>query len=327
MILVGDVGGTRTRLALATEANGTFELAGIEESPTTPDFAAKVARFARHANQGDVHLAQGKDRLEQGERPLGITAAAFGAAGPILADGTIRLTNAGVCLEAGELARAAGLERVVLVNDFRAIAEAVPYLPCESLVPCGGGDAVAGEPVAVLGPGTGLGTAIGAMGPGGWHAIQGDGGHGDLAPVDDQELEIWQRLRRAHGRVSAETVLSGPGLERLYAAISGRTLDAAGVDAAAWRGEPEAVRAHAHFTRWLGRFAGNFALLAGARGGVYLAGGILPRWKARFDVDAFRRAFEDKGQYAAWLRAIPSFLITHPYPGLLGLAVLARARR
>jgi glucokinase len=181
--------------------------------------------------------------------------------------------------------------------------------------------------VVVIGAGTGLGTAIGTQAPGGWHVIQGDGGHADLAPVDDEELEIWQRLRRAHGRVSAETVLSGPGLERLYAAIAGKTLGAADIDAAAWRGEPEAVRAHALFARWLGRVAGNLALVAGARGGVYLAGGILPRWAARFDVAAFRRGFEDKGQYGAWLRAIPCFLIMHPHPGLLGLAVLASARR
>jgi glucokinase len=320
MILVGDVGGTRTRLAFAAEVNGSIELSRVEESATTADVPRKVARFVRDAIQGDVHL-------EQGERPLGITAAAFGAAGPILEEGAIRLTNGDVRLEAAELAQAAGLARVVLVNDFHAIAAAIPHLPPAGLRDCGGGTAVAGEAVVVLGPGTGLGTAIGATGPGGWHAIQGDGGHADLAPVDDEELEVWQRLRRAHGRVSAETVLCGPGLERLYAAIAGRTLDASGIDAAAWRGEPEAVHAHALFTRWLGRVAGNLALIAGARGGVYLAGGILPRWSSRFDVAAFRRGFEDKGQYAGWLRAIPSFLITHPYPGLLGLAALARAQR
>jgi glucokinase len=306
MILVCDVGGTRTRLALAARANGSFEIADVEESPTTPDIAARVARFVRGRN---------------------VKAAAFGAAGPVFADGTIRLTNAAVVLVAAELAAAAGVPSAVLVNDFRAIAEAIPHLPPTGLEPCGGGAAVAGEAVVVLGPGTGLGTAIGTRAPGGWQVIQGDGGHADLAPVDDEELGAWQRLRRAHGRVSAETVLSGPGLERLYTALSGKTLGAANIDAAAWRGEPDAVQAHALFTRWLGRVAGNLALVAGARGGVYLAGGILPRWSGRFDVAAFRRAFEDKGQYAAWLRAIPCFLITHPNPGLLGLAVLASVRR
>lgn len=310
MILVGDVGGTRTRLALAARANGSWVVSRLEESPTTPDVAAKVARF-----------------VNEGASPLQVTAAAFGAAGPLADAGRIRLTNADVVLDSAELARAARVSQVVLVNDFRAIAEAIPHLGADDVRPCGGGTAIRGEPVVVLGPGTGLGTAIAAPLPGGWQVIQGDAGHADLAPVDDEELKAWRRLRRAHGRVSAETVCCGPGLERLYAAMAGRSLAAPAIDVAAWRGEPEAVRAHALFTRWLGRVAGNLALAAGARGGVYLAGGILPRWGERFDVAAFRRGFEDKGQYAAWLRAIPSLLITRPQPGLLGLAALAAARR
>lgn len=305
MILVCDVGGTRTRLALAAPADGSWTLSALEESRTTPDVLAKVARFCAGRK---------------------VTAAAFGGAGPVGADGCIDLTNAGVYLDPAALAKAAGVGRAIVVNDFRAIAEAVPYLPRAALASCGGGAAVAGEPVVVLGPGTGLGVTIGAMGPGGWHALQGEGGHTDLAPVDDEELEVWQRLRREHGRLSAESVLSGPGLERLYAAIAGRTLAAPEIDAAAWRGETDAARAHAIFTRWLGRVAGNLALVAGARGGVYLAGGILPRWGARFDVASFRRAFEDKAPYNDWLAAIPTTLVTHPYPGLIGLAVLAAAR-
>jgi glucokinase len=308
LILVGDVGGTRTRLALARQANGAWVLSQPEETPTTPEFVARVVRFLGGRN---------------------VEAAAFGIAGPVTTERSVRLTNADVRLDVAEIAGACGIAEadVTFANDFRAIAEGLPYLPREFLQQWGGGDAVAGQPVVVLGAGTGLGASIGAPGDGGWRVVQGEGGHADLAPVDDEELETWQRLRRAHGRVSAETVLSGPGLERLYAAIAGRNLDAAGIDAAAWRGEPEAARAHALFTRWLGRVAGNLVLTAGARGGVYLAGGILPRWSSRFDVAAFRRAFEDKGQYAGWLRATPSFLITHPNPGLLGLAVLASARR
>ncbi|HWN06811.1 MAG TPA: ROK family protein, partial [Steroidobacteraceae bacterium] len=237
----------------------------------------------------------------------------------------IRLTNTDVLLEPAALADAAGVERAVVVNDFGAVAESIPHLTVQSLVAVGGGGArVAGMPVAVLGPGTGLGVAIGTPAAGGWAAISGEGGHVDLAPVDDEELEIWQRLRRAHGRVSAETVLCGPGLERLYAAIAGGAmLGAAEIDAAAWRGDPEAARAHALFTRWLGRVAGNLALVAGARGGVFLAGGILPRWAAHFDVAEFRRGFEDKAPYTRWLASIPTFLVTHPQPGLVGLAALA----
>jgi glucokinase len=317
MILVCDVGGTRTRLALAERAGDGFRLHAVEESPTAPGVADTVRRYLR--NQGDVHLGRG-------ERPL-VTAAAFGGAGAVAADGSLRLTNADVHLDPSELARAAGVRRAVVANDFGAIAEAIPHLPPETLMPCGGGVPVEGAPVAVLGPGTGLGTAIAAPAAGGWLAMAGDGGHSDLAPVDDEELEVWQRLRRAHGRVSAETVLCGPGLLRLYAAISGdRMSDVAAIDAAAWRGEPAALKTHALFTRWLGRVAGNLALFAGARGGVYLAGGILPRWAARFDVAAFRHGFEDKTPFGPWLAAIPAFIITHPHPGLVGLAALAQER-
>jgi len=303
MILVGDVGGTRTRLALAEKADGGWRITGIEERGTAPDILAAVANFVRTAGP--------------------IRAAAFSGAGAVAVDGSIRLTNVGVRLEPAALAKAAGVARAVVVNDFGAIATGIPHLPPESLAACGGGAPMAGMPVAVLGPGTGLGTAIAAPAAGGWIAITGDGGHADLAPVDDEELEIWQRLRRAHGRLSAESVLSGPGLERLYTVLAGKPLSAPEIDAAAWRGEPEALRTHALFTRWLGRVAGNVALIAGARGGVYLAGGILPRWRGRFDVAAFRQAFEDKPPYQDWLRAIPSYIVTHPQPGLLGLAVIA----
>jgi glucokinase len=308
MILVGDVGGTRTRLAFAERAGDGWQITGIEERSTAPDILEAVTDFVRTAAGGRV------------------SAAAFSGAGAPGSDGSIRLTNAGLRLDPHELAAAAGVAHALLINDFRAIAEAIPHLPREALLPCGGGQALRNEPVVVLGPGTGLGMAIGAQGPGGWHAIPGEGGHADLAPVDDEELEVWQLLRRAHGRLSAESLLSGPGLERLYAALAdGARLGAPEIDAAAWRGEPAALKAHALFTRWLGRVAGNFALVAGARGGVYLAGGILPRWGKRFDVAEFRRAFEDKAPYTDWLRAIPACLVTHPQPGLLGLAVLAEA--
>jgi len=305
MILVGDVGGTHTRLALAERAHDGWRITGVEERGTAPDFLAAVAAYVRNAGP--------------------VQAAAFSGAGPLLADGSIRLTNAGVHLEPAALAAAAGVAHAVVVNDFGSIATAIHHLPPGSLAACGGGARVPGMPVAVLGPGTGLGVAIAAPAPGGWIAVTGEGGHADLAPVDDEELEIWQRMRRAHGRLSAESVLSGPGLERLHAALAGRSLSAPEIDAAAWRGEPVALRAHALFTRWLGRVAGNLALVAGARGGVFLAGGILPRWAARFDVAEFRRGFEDKAPYTEWLRAIPTFIVTHPQPGLLGLAVLAES--
>lgn len=308
MILVGDVGGTRTRLAFAARERGVWRLSALEETPTCADTAALVAGFIER-NAGT--------RIE---------AAAFCGAGPVAADGSIHLTNTTALLKPANLTRASGVSRALLVNDFGAIAEAIPHLPPQSLVRCGGGKPVASASVVVIGPGTGLGIAIAAPAAQGWTVIAGDGGHADLAPVDDEELEIWRRLRSAHGRVSAETVLCGAGLGRLYAVIAdAKECRGEEVVAAARQGKEAAARTVAVFTRWLGRVAGNLALTAGARGGVHIAGGIIPRWGRHFDSASFRRAFEDKPPYSGWLREIPSFVVTHPQPGLIGLAALAES--
>lgn len=308
MILVGDIGGTRSRFALARQVRGRWRFERLDEWPTAPGVPAAIGRF-----------------LAADETPQ-LKAAAFCGAGPLRADGSIRLTNNDVLLEPAALARAAGLRQAILVNDFQAVARAIPALDSGSLAPLGGGDPVADAPRVVVGPGTGLGVAILVRCDDGWKAVAGEGGHVDLAPVDDDELAAWQHLRGRHPRVSAETVLCGSGLERLYAALGGGgERSAEEIGAAAWRGEPAAARTIAIFTRWLGRTAGNLVLTAGARGGVYLAGGILPRWGARLDHAEFRRGFEDKPPLSGWLRQIPAYVVTHAQPGLLGLAELASA--
>jgi len=306
MILVGDVGGTRTRLALAVRNPGGWQIENLSERPTEEDVVPAIREFL-----GGV----ARPELE---------AVAFCGAGSVAADGSIRLTNAVGRLEPAALARAAGVSRAILINDFAAIAESLPELRAPDLAPCGGGIARRAARV-VMGPGTGLGVAIAAPAGTGWTVIAGDGGHADLAPVDDEELAAWRRLRERHGRVSAETVLCGPGLERLHAALHDGSprLGASEIAEHAWRGEAQASRTIAIFTRWLGSVAGNLALIAGAQGGVYLAGGIVPRWAGHFDAALFRRAFEDKPPYAEWLAGIPAFVVTHPAPALLGLAALA----
>lgn len=306
MILVGDVGGTSTRFALAERSGSDWSFSRLEQQATAPHVAGALSRY-----------------LESAGRPA-LAGAAFCGAGPARADGSIRLTNADVVLEPTDLAAAAGVPQALLVNDFAAVAHAIPHLPAGALASCGAGIAAPGAPRIVLGPGTGLGVAVFAPSGDGWAVIPGEGGHADLAPVDDEELDAWLRLRERHGRVYVETALSGPGLERLYAAVvPGGALRAPEVADAAWRGDLAAARVIRLFTRWLGRAAGNLALTAAASGGVYLAGGIIPSWGSRFDVAAFRDAFEDKPPYSEWLRRIPCFVVQHPQPGLYGLAVLA----
>jgi glucokinase len=305
MILVGDVGGTRTRLALATRLDGAWQLEQLQERPTGADIVPMIQEF-----------------LAAASRPV-IEATAFCGAGSVANDGSIRLTNTPVLLEPAAIARAAGVGHALLINDFAAVAESLPVLMPAHLRSCGAGRERVG-PRVVMGPGTGFGVAIASPAGDGWAVVAGDGGHADLAPVDDEQLEVWQRLRALHGRVSAETVLCGPGLERLHLALHGPPrLDAEQIAQRAWRGEAPAARTVALFTRWLGSVAGNLALIGGALGGVYLAGGILLRWGDHFDSALFRTAFEDKPPYAGWLAGIPAFVVTHPAPALLGLALCA----
>jgi glucokinase len=306
MILVGDVGGTNTRFALAERSGSDWRFTRLEQQPTTPGVTEALARY-----------------LESAGRPA-LAAAAICGAGPVQADGSIRLTNADAVLDPAGLAAAAGIDRVLLINDFAAVAHAIPRLPAAAFAACGAGVARRDSPRVVLGPGTGLGIAVLAPVKDGWSVIPGDGGHADLAPVDDEELAVWRQLRGRHGRVSIEMVLSGPGLERLYRAIGpGDACKAPQIADAAWRGDAVAAKAVALFTRWLGRVAGNLALTAAAQGGVYLAGGFIPSWGSRFDVAAFRAGFEDKEPHSDWLRSIPCYVVQHPQPGLYGLAVLA----
>jgi glucokinase len=309
MILVGDIGGTHTRLALALQDGQGWQLSHLQVLPTTADVSRVVC---------DYLAAHGSPAL---------SAIACCGAGPLGQDGTIQLTNASVRLEPAGLARAAGVSAAIVVNDFAAIAQAIPHLPPAQCRKIGGGEIEPDAPRVVIGAGTGLGVASLLPVEGAWAVIPGEGGHADLAPVDDVQATVWQTLRVTHGRVSAEIVLSGPGLERLHAALgTGLAPSAAEIAQAAWQGEPVATQAVQLFTQWLGSFAGNLALTLGARGGIYLAGGIVPAWGEHFDGQLFREYVENKPPFQAWLTRVPSFVVTHPQPGLYGLAVLASSR-
>jgi glucokinase len=177
----------------------------------------------------------------------------------------------------------------------------------------------------VFGPGTGLGIA--AVVPCGesWHVVASEGGHASFGPAEKDEEAVFARLRAEHGDVSAETILSGPGLERLHRALheAGEFLSADVIAACAQRNEPAACETLSMFVRLLGRFAGDLALMFKATGGVWLAGGVAQRLAQSLSADAFRNAFEHHPPYQHLLHAIPTALITYEQPGLLGCAVVA----
>ncbi|MFC4911922.1 glucokinase [Actinomadura gamaensis] len=316
--LVADVGGTNARFALVDGPDGTPER--VVALPTR-DYSglaeAAAAYLAEHAG---------------GVRP---GAACLAIAGPVV-DGRIHLTNAGWATDTVERARAhLGIDRLTVINDFEALAWSLPGLRADDLIAVGGALPPADGPRAVLGPGTGMGVAGLVPVPdgagGGWVPVAGEGGHVDVPAGTDREIEIMRLLRAELGVANAEYLLSGSGLARLYrllAMLNGvpaQPLDAAAI--VARRDEPACAEALAVFCGLLGSFAGNVALTLGARGGVYLAGGILPRITGVLEASDFRRRFEDKPPVTDYLKAIPTALIVHPYPALVGATLrLAQER-
>jgi glucokinase len=201
----------------------------------------------------------------------------------------------------------------------------VPQLKPEDLVQIGEGSPVPRATVGVLGPGTGIGVAALVPAKEGWVAVDGEGGHVTLAAQDSREAAIIDILHRQFAHVSAERVLSGPGLVNLYDALcelAGKPAGPLTPDHVTniYPGcDPQAREAVAVFCAMLGTFASNVALTFGARGGIYIMGGIVPKILPIFRQSAFRERFEMKGRYRFYLGAIPTYVVMHPTPAFLGL--------
>jgi glucokinase len=251
----------------------------------------------------------------------------FGIATAVTGD-VVAMTNHPWRFSIAGLRAELGIERLVVLNDFEALAHAVPVLGADALAAIGGGQAVAGANLAVIGPGTGLGVSgLVADGRGGWRVIVGEGGHVTLAAATAREASLLAVMRERFGHVSAERALSGPGLVNLYEAAcildgeSARALEPADVMTRGLeRSDVQCEEAVTTFAALLGNVAGNLALTLGARGGVYIGGGIVPRLGARFAELPFRERFESKGRFRGYLEAIPTRVITTDAPALVGAA-------
>jgi glucokinase len=306
--LVGDIGATNARFALLDESAAPTRLR-VYACDDFPGLGEAI----------EAYLGA------EGARP---NEAALAIASPIAGD-QVTLTNHPWSFSIDALRRRLALERLLVVNDFTANALAVPHLGPDGWSKIGGGSAAPRAPIAVLGPGTGLGVSGLLWGGRDWIALAGEGGHATLPPVDDRESVVLERMRRRFGHVSAERVLSGPGLVNLYhtlAEIEGvpaLPYSAAQIaDRRIGEAEPLCRAALDLFCAMLGTVASNLALTLGARGGVFIAGGIVPRLGAAFAQSGFRPRFEDKGRFADYMKAIPTFVVTHPIPAFLGLAAL-----
>jgi glucokinase len=308
--LLGDIGGTTARFAMMTgDALGPVDHLAVSQHRSLVD---AVMGFL----------------ASRGERAP-MDAALLAVAGPI-ENGRSTLINSQWVIDAAELHGACGIKSVHLINDFEAVAHALPHLRASDVMSIAGGKPLPGESMAVLGPGTGLGMAAVVHRGGRLTIVATEGGHASLPGETRREDAVIAHLRDRFGHASAERALSGPGLENLYAAIAaidGVTVPdrtAAEITQQALEGNcPVCVAAVDMFCAMLGAVAGNLALMFRARGGVYIAGGIAPRIVDRLARSEFRARFMAKGRFQPYLEPIPVAVIVNPDPAFLGLKALA----
>lgn len=312
--LVADIGGTNVRFALIAHSKAA---PSALRSLRCADFAGPAeAVRAWHADTGAALPA----------------VAAFGVATPITGD-AVTLTNHPWRFSVAALRAALGLQRLRVLNDLTALALALPGLPAEACERIGGGEAQPGAAIGLLGAGTGLGISGLIPAPGGPVPLEGEGGHVSLAVSTTREAQVVGWLAARQGHVSAERVLSGPGLVALYAALSAldgvaaETLSAEAVSARGRDGRcPQCVEALSMFCALLGSVAGDLALTLGARGGIYIGGGIVPQLGNFFAESPFRARFEAKGRFQPYLSRIPTAVVRSPHAALCGASTALDAR-
>ncbi|SFB16831.1 glucokinase [Collimonas sp. OK607] len=308
--LLGDVGGTNARFAL-------------EYAPGRID-AIRVLQCADHAEFSDAVEAY----LSQCQNPS-VRHAAIAIANPVRGD-EVKMTNHRWSFSIDATRRRLSLETLLVVNDFAALAMSLPHLEPTHCVQIGDGKAVTGSAIGLVGAGTGLG--VGGLIPtdGRWLALNSEGGHVSFSPADEREVAVLQYCWRSYSHVSAERLISGPGIELIYQALASHR----GHYSNASLATPEIVnRALAGtdtlcqeviecFCGMLGTIAANLAVTLGALGGIYIGGGVVPRLGEYFTQSPFRSRFESKGRFSEYLAQIPTYVITAQYPAFVGVAAI-----
>jgi glucokinase len=310
--VLADIGGTNARFAWQAAPGEPIEnvqtLACAEHDTVSHALGAYLARLG-------------------GRKPA---ACAMAIANPVLGD-QVTMTNHHWSFSIAALKAELGLRQLLVINDFTALALAVPLLEPGHRWQLGGGAPTPGAAIGLIGPGTGLGVSgLLPNGHGGWLPIQGEGGHATLAATTPREAAVLEQLGKRHGHVSAERAICGQGLVDLHRAVCALdapaapppTKTAAEITSAALEGRDSAcAEALDLFCAFLGIAAGNLALTLGAKGGIYIGGGIVPRLGAWFAQSPFRARFEAKGRFASYLADVPVFVINTPEsPAFLGVA-------
>jgi glucokinase len=311
-VLIGDIGGTNARFALVADRDAPIERIPDIQTVDYPTIDEAIERgvFSRTA--------------------LRPKSAILALAGPITGD-RVSLTNCDWIFEPRKLIPRFGLSTMILLNDFEALSLCLPGLGPSDVDPIGGGRALPERPRVVVGPGTGLGAAALIHARGAWIPVPGEGGHIDLGPVTPRDFALWPHLEKSFGRFSAETLLCGPGLMRIYhgvAGLEGRaapfTTPAEVTTAGLAGSDPTSVEALDFFVTHLGRLAGNLAVVFVATGGVYLAGGISAKIAPALKQGGFREAFIAKDPHRHIMEGMLTAIITRPDPALAGIADFAR---
>ena len=324
--LLADIGGTNARFALET---GPGRIVLIEVLPC-----------AAHATLADAlrtYLAL--PAVAAATATAAVRHAAIAIANPVVGD-VVRMTNHHWAFSIEALRTECGFDELAVVNDFYALAMALPHLTDDEKCQVGGGASVAGTPIGLLGAGTGLGvsglvpadnTPAGAKPT--WTALRSEGGHVTFSPANETEVAILQYAWREFGHVSAERFLSGAGLELIHRALAhhrGVASDALDAPEITRRGLAGTCALCAEvievFCGMLGTVAGNLAVTLGAQGGVYIGGGIVPRLGERFATSCFRARFEQKGRFVAYLAQVPTYVITAEYPAFVGVSAILADR-
>ena len=312
--LTGDVGGTNARFALCNMDSG--EISNVK-TYSGQEYSG-LESVIRH------YLCGQEEHVEDG---------CIAIASPVTGD-RIEMTNSNWTFSFRELKAQLGLSHLEVINDFTAVSMAIPMLKADDVFQLGGKLPEKGKPIAVYGAGTGLGVAHLIPVETRWLSLPGEGGHVDFAPGNEDEANVLKFMYAGRNRISAERILSGPGLVNLYRSVTiaanrkANELQPEEITEQALSGTcPDCYHALSLFCVMMGRFGGNLALTLGTTGGVYIAGGIVPRFLDFLKSSGFRNGFEDKGRFKTYVQDIPAYLIVHDNPGLLGAGAYLRQQR
>ena len=306
--LVADVGGTNTRIALWDE--------------DLSEFRALQTFVNRDYQQFEDVIAHWLDQLTEPAPETGCIAIAA-----VPADGRVEMSNMSWSFSQSDLAQRFGLARFNCINDFAAIAHALPFLKASDRHVLHRGQPGSNGKLAAVGPGTGLGGSSIEQLDGNFHVTACEPGHTGLSPASELEIELFRLLLTRHGSIYAELLTSGPGLQRLYDALcelrglQPSAISPAQVSASALRGDDQqSLDALGLFCALLGSACGDFVVANGNYGGLFLAGGIVPDMIPFLEASDFHRRLCDKGAMKAHLQKLPVFVITAAQPGLIGAA-------